>query len=230
MADLNRWATDELTPDLTVLLDVPATAGLARARDVDEPDRLEAAGRRFHSGSTRRSAGEPSVSPERYLVLDATRARRGAARRHPPPPQRVLPAEVADALAAATAPPPAPEPEPEPEPPDTPPEARRTQPVTNEQIAAAQRAHETAARPDEVARPNGEVARRDREVPDGHHDDAPVAPSRRAAAAHHRDEAAVGRSDVASEDAAEAEPEADDGRPAVPSWLTLPAEETSARE
>lgn len=44
---LNRWATRDLEPDLTVLIDVPVEEGAARRRD-REPDRLERLDAAFH--------------------------------------------------------------------------------------------------------------------------------------------------------------------------------------
>ena len=71
IADLNRWSTAELVPDLTILLDIPAEEGLARARDVDEPDRLEAAGLAFHEEVNAAFRHRAQREPDRYLVLDA---------------------------------------------------------------------------------------------------------------------------------------------------------------
>ncbi len=72
IADLNRWATGGVEPDLVILLDVDPAAGLARASKDTGPDRLEAAGLEFHrlvrSAYRRRAA----IDPERYLVLDTT--------------------------------------------------------------------------------------------------------------------------------------------------------------
>jgi dTMP kinase len=50
---MSRWATSELLPDLTVLLDLPVDEGLSRARkrgqaSGTDPDRLEAETREFH--------------------------------------------------------------------------------------------------------------------------------------------------------------------------------------
>ncbi|MFO7777208.1 MAG: dTMP kinase [Nitriliruptoraceae bacterium] len=71
IAELNRWATGGVEPDLVVLLDVDPAAGLARAAGDGAPDRLESAGLGFHravrSAYLRRAAAEP----ERYLVLAA---------------------------------------------------------------------------------------------------------------------------------------------------------------
>lgn len=72
VAELNQWATEGLQPDLTVLLDVPAEVGLARARDVDMPDRLESAGQSFHERVNEAFRQRARRAPERYLVLDAT--------------------------------------------------------------------------------------------------------------------------------------------------------------
>jgi dTMP kinase len=71
VAELNRWATGGLVPDLVVLLDVDPIEGLRRVGG--EPDRLEAAGLPFHrtvAAAYRRRAEE---DPEHYLVLDASR-------------------------------------------------------------------------------------------------------------------------------------------------------------
>jgi dTMP kinase len=72
VADLNQWATDGLQADLTILLDVPADVGLARARDVEHPDRLEAAGLEFHERVNEAFRQRARRAPARYLVLDAT--------------------------------------------------------------------------------------------------------------------------------------------------------------
>ena len=73
VAELNRWATGGLVPELTVLLDVDPVEGLRRATDGKDPDRLESAGLAFHrqvrDAYRERAAGDP----DRYLVLDATR-------------------------------------------------------------------------------------------------------------------------------------------------------------
>ena len=71
IAELNRWATGGVVPDLVVLLDVDPAAGLARAAGDATPDRLESAGLIFHravrNAYRRRAAGDPA----RYLVVDA---------------------------------------------------------------------------------------------------------------------------------------------------------------
>lgn len=66
--EISLWATNGLIPDLTIVLDVDPTKGLARAKD---PNRLEAEPLAFHElvrdGFLTLAAREPS----RYLVIDA---------------------------------------------------------------------------------------------------------------------------------------------------------------
>jgi dTMP kinase len=67
---INRWATDGLTPDLTILLDLPPAAGLnRRARSAD---RLEAEPAEFHNRVRAGFRQLADAEPGRYLVLDAT--------------------------------------------------------------------------------------------------------------------------------------------------------------
>ncbi len=73
VAQLNRWATESLRPDLTVLLDIDPTAGLERAVGDGVPDRLEAAGLEFHREVRAAFHRRADLDPDRYLVLDATR-------------------------------------------------------------------------------------------------------------------------------------------------------------
>lgn len=73
---VSRWATEDLVPDLTVLLDIAPEVGLLRAQvraGLTGPDRLERETLAFHE---RVRAGFRSLAesdPGRYLVLDATR-------------------------------------------------------------------------------------------------------------------------------------------------------------
>jgi len=71
VAELNRWATDGLVPDLVVLLDVDADEGLRRVGEAR--DRLESAGADFHRTVIEAYRRRAAEDPERYLVLDATR-------------------------------------------------------------------------------------------------------------------------------------------------------------
>jgi dTMP kinase len=71
VARLNHWATGGLVPDLTILLDLPPTAGLGRrARSAD---RLEAEPTEFHERVRAGFLALAQAEPERYLVLDASR-------------------------------------------------------------------------------------------------------------------------------------------------------------
>jgi dTMP kinase len=71
VAQLNQWATGGLKPDLTIILDLPAAAGLGRrARSAD---RLEAEPTQFHDRVRAGFLALADEEPARYLVLDATR-------------------------------------------------------------------------------------------------------------------------------------------------------------
>lgn len=73
VARLNTWATAELRPDLTILLDVDPSAGLERATAEAQADRLEAAGLDLHERARRSFRRRAAADPDRYLVLDGTR-------------------------------------------------------------------------------------------------------------------------------------------------------------
>lgn len=67
-----RWATRDLRPDLTVLLDVdPQVAVHAK----EQPDRLESAGEEFHLSARQLFLDLAAADPERYLVLPAREPR-----------------------------------------------------------------------------------------------------------------------------------------------------------
>jgi dTMP kinase len=65
-----RWATGDLRPHLTVLLDVPPQQGLTRFA---ERDRIEGQPEDFHERVRERFLQLATAVPERYLVLDARR-------------------------------------------------------------------------------------------------------------------------------------------------------------
>ena len=67
-----RWATGDLRPDLTVLLDLGPEEGL---RGLAAPDRLESAGLDFHDRARSFFLALADRDPERYLVLPARRSR-----------------------------------------------------------------------------------------------------------------------------------------------------------
>ena len=72
IANLNDWATGGVRPDLTIILDLPPVDGLRRRER--SADRLEAEPVAFHDRVRRAflSLAE-EASPDRYLVLDASR-------------------------------------------------------------------------------------------------------------------------------------------------------------
>ncbi len=70
---VSRWATGGLRPDLTVLLDLPAADGLARARGRGAADKLEAESLDFHERVREAFRVLAESEPKRYLVVDARR-------------------------------------------------------------------------------------------------------------------------------------------------------------
>ncbi len=71
IASLNRWATGGLTPDLTILLDLPTVTGLSRR--LSSADRLESEPIEFHDRVRSGFQSLAAAEPGRYLVLDANR-------------------------------------------------------------------------------------------------------------------------------------------------------------
>jgi dTMP kinase len=72
IANLNDWATGGVRPDLTILLDLPPVDGLRRRER--SADRLEAEPVAFHDRVRRAFLSlADDASPDRYLVLDASR-------------------------------------------------------------------------------------------------------------------------------------------------------------
>lgn len=69
---ISRWATDSLIPDLTVVLDIPAEVGLARARGRGAADRLERESVAFHERVRQAYRGYAEAEPRRYVLVDAT--------------------------------------------------------------------------------------------------------------------------------------------------------------
>lgn len=65
---LARWATADLRPHLTVILDVDPRVGLARA---GEPDRIEGEPIEFHDRVRRHFLDLADADPDHYVVLDA---------------------------------------------------------------------------------------------------------------------------------------------------------------
>jgi len=68
--DVARWATRDLRPHLTVVLDLEPTAGLGR---FEERDRMEGESLAFHERVRAAFLRMAATNPEHYLVLDARR-------------------------------------------------------------------------------------------------------------------------------------------------------------
>jgi dTMP kinase len=66
---VNRWATDDLRPNLTILLDLPPKSGLGR---FEERDRIEAQSADFHERVRTAFLDLAAAEPQHYLVVDAT--------------------------------------------------------------------------------------------------------------------------------------------------------------
>ncbi len=64
-----RWATGDLRPHLTVLLDLPPDVGLRR---FESPDRLEAEPVSFHDRVRDSFLRLAALNPDHYLIVDAT--------------------------------------------------------------------------------------------------------------------------------------------------------------
>ncbi|MBV8547453.1 MAG: dTMP kinase [Acidobacteria bacterium] len=72
---LNAWATDSLTPDLTLLFDLPEEIGLTRARSrnagaAQDEGRFEAEELRFHRRVREGYRALAVAEPERFVVID----------------------------------------------------------------------------------------------------------------------------------------------------------------
>jgi dTMP kinase len=72
IAEVNRWATGGLAPDLTILLDLQPLTGLGRR--LSSADRLESEPVEFHERVRSGFLALASAAPDRYLVLDASRS------------------------------------------------------------------------------------------------------------------------------------------------------------
>lgn len=68
VAQINAWATRDLRPHLTVVLDLAPQAGLGR---FEERDRIEGESLGFHERVRSAFLEMAAADPERYLVLDA---------------------------------------------------------------------------------------------------------------------------------------------------------------
>lgn len=73
IAAIHRAVLSDFRPDLTIVLDVPVEAGLARAARHRTPDRYEANERAFHERVRQGFLAVAAAEPERCAVVDATR-------------------------------------------------------------------------------------------------------------------------------------------------------------
>ena len=79
--EANRFATDGVTPDRTVLLTCgPPEAGLSRAAKEREADRLEQAGKGFHGRVAEGFAALAAAEPDRVRGVDSSGSRSATAR------------------------------------------------------------------------------------------------------------------------------------------------------
>lgn len=69
VARISRWATESLTPTLTIIMDLPAEIGLAR---LESTDRLESEPLAFHERVRQEFLNLAYQDPERFLLVDAT--------------------------------------------------------------------------------------------------------------------------------------------------------------
>jgi dTMP kinase len=69
VARISRWATESLTPTLTIIMDLPAEIGLGRLQSTD---RLESEPLAFHERVRQEYLNLAHLDPERFLVVDAS--------------------------------------------------------------------------------------------------------------------------------------------------------------
>jgi dTMP kinase len=71
VARISRWATESLTPTLTIIMDLPAEIGLARLQSTD---RLESEPLAFHERVRHEYLNLAYQDPERFLIVDASQS------------------------------------------------------------------------------------------------------------------------------------------------------------
>jgi len=86
IALLEQWATNGLTPDLTLLLDLPVATGRARAAGRGEADRIESEADAFFERVRAAYRARAAEQPQRFRIIDAS----------------LTPSEVLDAAIEAT--------------------------------------------------------------------------------------------------------------------------------
>jgi dTMP kinase len=70
LSRMSAWATDDLEPDLVILLDVPES--VAASRMVGAPDRMEAAGDEFHRKVAEGYRALAASQPGRWVVVEGS--------------------------------------------------------------------------------------------------------------------------------------------------------------
>jgi dTMP kinase len=73
VAELEAFVQGPLRPDLTLLFDIPVSAGLARARSRSDPDRFEQQAVDFFQRVRETYLQLAREHPERYRIIDASR-------------------------------------------------------------------------------------------------------------------------------------------------------------
>jgi dTMP kinase len=71
IADLERWAAAGVTPDLTLLLDLPVADGLKRANGRGAADRIEMENAEFFERVRASYRARAAAQPARFRVIDA---------------------------------------------------------------------------------------------------------------------------------------------------------------
>jgi dTMP kinase len=71
IADLEKWAANDLKPDLTLLLDLPISEGLKRASGRGEADRIEMENADFFERVRATYRERAASQPQRFRVIDA---------------------------------------------------------------------------------------------------------------------------------------------------------------
>ena len=74
IALLDQWATEGLTPDLTLLLDLPVATGRARAAGRGEADRIESEADAFFERVRAAYRARAAEQPQRFRIIDASLA------------------------------------------------------------------------------------------------------------------------------------------------------------
>jgi dTMP kinase len=73
IAELERWAADDVRPQLTLLLDVPVAVGRARAAGRSTPDRIESERSEFFDRVRVAYRERAAADPLRFRIIDSSR-------------------------------------------------------------------------------------------------------------------------------------------------------------